>query len=191
MSVTRRDGTEPVLSHGAVYLRPAERDDIPRFVTWLSNARTTRTLAILAPFSLVQEEGWFDRMTAGQGKELWHFVICRIEDDRPIGVIALDDLDLVNGSSPVGIFIGEPSERGRGYGTDAMRAILEFAFGSLRLERVWLDVYDFNTSAIHVYERVGFVREGLLRRAVWREGEWADVVRMAILADEWRANRDQ
>ncbi len=82
--------------------------------------------------------------------------------------------------------IGEAGDRGRGLGTDALRAILSFAFGSLRLERVWLDVYDFNPGARRVYERVGFVHEGVLRHAVFRGGRFVDVHRMAILADEWR-----
>ena len=68
-----------------------------------------------------------------------------------------------------------------------LRALVAFGFGMLRLERIWLDVYDINPAARRVYERVGFVHEGTLRRAVFREGRFLDVHRMAILADEWRA----
>ena len=57
----------------------------------------------------------------------------------------------------------------------------------LRLERVWLDVYDFNARARLVYERVGFVHEGTQRHAIFRHGRFADVHRMAVLAGEWRA----
>jgi diamine N-acetyltransferase len=185
MSETRR--VEHPIAHGDVYLRPAERADLPLFVAWLSDARTIRTLGFFAPISLGQEEAWYERAVQTQGRERWHFVICRSEDDRPVGVCGLDALDLVNGSSPFGIVIGQEEDRGRGYGSDATAAILRFAFESLRLERVWLDVYDFNEGAIRVYERAGFVHEGTLRHALWREGRWVDVRRMAILADEWRA----
>jgi diamine N-acetyltransferase len=185
--MTGPGGIEHAIASGTVYLRPAERADLPLFVAWLSDARTTATLAIVAPLSLAQEEAWFERTVAAQGRDRWHFVICRQEDDRPVGVCGLDDLDLVNGSSPFGIFIGAEADRGQGYGSDATAAILRFAFESIRLERVWLDVYDFNTRAIDVYERAGFVHEGTLRHALWREGRWIDVHRMAILADEWRA----
>jgi RimJ/RimL family protein N-acetyltransferase len=187
MSITRPDGALPMIAHGSVYLRPAEREDIPRFVAWLADARTTRTLALIAPLSIAQEEAWFERVVAAQGRERWHFVICRRDDDRPVGVVGLDDLDLVNGSAPLGIFIGDAADQGRGYGSDAIQALLRFAFDSLRLERVWLDVYAFNERATRVYERAGFVREGVLRHALWREGQWWDDVRMAILAGEWRA----
>jgi RimJ/RimL family protein N-acetyltransferase len=183
----RRDGSEPVIAHGSVYLRGPEREDIPRFVAWLNDWRTSRTLALRAPLSIPLEEAWFERMIADQGKGGYLFVTCLLADDRPVGDIGLFDLDLVNGSAGLGILIGEAGDRGRGLGTDALRAMLGFSFGLLRLERVWLDVYDFNPGARRLYERVGFVHEGVLRRAVFREGRYVDVHRMAILADEWRA----
>ena len=64
-----------------------------------------------------------------------------------------------------------------------------FGFASLRLERIWLDVFDFNPGARRVYERVGFLHEGVLRPAIFREGQFFDDHRMAILSGEWRARR--
>jgi RimJ/RimL family protein N-acetyltransferase len=184
---TRQDGTEPIIAHGSVYLRGPERDDIPLFIAWMNDYRTSRTLAIRAPLSGPLEEAWFERMLADQGKGGYFFVAALVADDRPIGTIGLFDLDLLNGSAGLGLAIGEAADRGLGHGTDMLRAVLGFGFGFLRLERIWLDVYDFNRGARRVYERVGFVHEGILRRAVFREGRHADVHRMAILADEWRA----
>jgi RimJ/RimL family protein N-acetyltransferase len=176
-----------MLQHGRVFLRAAERSDIPLFVTWMNDWRTSRTLALRAPMSSVSEERWFEHMLDDQGKGGYFFVICLLEDDRPIGNTGLFELQPFNGSAGLGISIGDPADRGLGYGSDAMRALLGFAFGQLRLERVWLDVYDLNPGARRVYERAGFVYEGTLRRAAFREGRYLDVIRMAILADEWRA----
>ena len=185
----RRDGTEPMIQHGAVYLRPAERSDVPMFVEWFSDWRTVRTLGLRAPMSIASEEQWFERMLADQGKGGYLFVTCLLEDDRPVGNIGLFDVDPYNGGAGLGITIASEGDRGRGLGSDALAALLGFAFGQLRLERVWLDVYDINPGARRVYERSGFVYEGTLRRAVFREGSYLDVIRMAILADEWRAQR--
>ena len=187
---TRADGTEPIISHGSIYLRPGERDDIPRFVRWMNDYRISRTLAISAPISEASEAQWFDRMLADQGKGGYFFVACLMDDDRPIGTVGLFELDLRNGSAGLGISVGDPADQGRGHGTDMLRALLGWAFGMLRLERVWLDVYDTNPRARAVYERVGFVHEGVQRHAVFREGRYLDVHRMAILADEWRAIAD-
>lgn len=185
----RRDGTEPIIAHGSIYLRPAERSDIALFVAWFDDARTSRTLAFRAPISVPMEERWFDQAVAEQGKSGYHFVACLMADDRPIGTIGLFDLDLLNGSAGVGISVGDPADTGKGHGTDMLLALLAFAFGSLRLERVWLDVYDFNERAKRVYERVGFVEEGRLRHAFFHDGAHHDAFRMSILRDEWAARR--
>jgi diamine N-acetyltransferase len=184
---TRPDGTQPLLAHGSVYLRPAEREDLPLFVRWLGDARTARTLAIISPLSQALEERWFEDLLDHHGRDRWHFVICRVEDDRPVGAINMHEFDVRNGSTALGIAIGDPDDTGQGYGSDALRALVAFGFGELRLERIWLDVYDFNERARHVYERVGFVHEGTLRRAFFRGGVHRDVHRMAILRDDWTA----
>jgi RimJ/RimL family protein N-acetyltransferase len=184
---TRTEGTEPLLAHGSIYLRPAERDDLPLFVRWLSDARTARTLSVISPLSHALEERWFERLLEQQGQGRWHFVTCLIADDRAVGAIELFDVDTTNGSAGLGIVIGAPGDTGQGYGSDALRALLGFAFGELRMERIWLDVYDFNERARRVYQRVGFVHEGTLRRALFRGGVHHDLHRMAILREEWSA----
>jgi diamine N-acetyltransferase len=186
---TRSDGTEPQIQHGSVFLRPAERTDIPLFVSWLNDWRTARTLALRAPISLPLEERWFDRMLDEQGRTGYLFVVCRLADDVPVGNVGLLELDLADGSAGLGIAIGRPEDQGRGFGTDALHALVGFGFGQLRLERIWLDVYAANPGARRVYERVGFVHEGTLRHAAFRGGEFLDVDRMSLLADEWRASR--
>ncbi|MEI7745743.1 MAG: GNAT family protein [Chloroflexota bacterium] len=188
---SRRDGTEPQVQHGAVYLRAGERTDIADFVAWFNDWRTSRTLSLRAPVSTVAEEQWFERMTADQGKGGYFFVIARLEDDATLGTAGLFELDLFNGSAGLGIGIGRPEDRGHGYGSDAIRALLAFGFGQLRLERIWLDVYTMNPGARRLYERVGFILEGTLRHAAFREGRWLDLDRMAILADEWRETQAQ
>ena len=153
---TKTDGTEPVIAHGSIYLRPAERSDIPLFVRWFNDARTSRTIALVAPMSIPMEEGWFERTVESQGKDGYHFTICLLADDRPVGTIGLEELDLRNGNAGLGITIGDPADTNRGFGSDALRALLGWAFDMLRLERVWLDVYDFNPRAAGL--RAGRVR---------------------------------
>jgi diamine N-acetyltransferase len=185
--VQRPDGTEPIIAHGGVYLRPGERSDIPLFVAWFNDWRTSRTLGLRSPMSVPLEEAWFERTVADQGKGGYHFTMCLVEGDRPIGTAGLFDLDLGDGAAGLGISIGRPEDRGHGWGSHGLRALLRFGFGQLRLERIWLDVYTLNPGARRLYERVGFVHEGTLRHAAFREGVFIDVDRMAILAAEWRA----
>ena len=168
-----------------VYLRPAERSDIPTFVRWFSDADVMRHLAMRAPMSEAAETGWFDRMLDAQGKTDYHLVICLIADDRPIGTIGLHGIDHENGSAEFGIAIGEKSEWDAGLGTDATRAICDFGFGSLRLERIGLLVYEGNERARRAYEKAGFTQEGTLRRAHFVRGGHEGVHVMSLLREEW------
>ena len=170
-----------------MFLRPGERSDIPLFVRWLSDARTAEHLAIRSPIGQAMEERWFEDMLDHHGRDRWFFVIARLDDDRPVGSIDLHMLDLTNGSAGLGILIGDPADTSHGYGSDAIRALLGLGFGELRLERIWLDVYDDNARGRHVYERLGFVQEATFRRGLFRHGRYVDVHRMAMLRDEWSA----
>ena len=135
------------------------------------------------------EERWFESMLEAHGKERYLFVICRLDDGVAIGNCGLFDINYVDGNAGIGITIGEKHLWGQGYGTDAMNALVDFGFGQLRLERLWLEVYDFNTRARRSYDKAGFTLEGVERRAVYKQGEFHDVQLMSILRDEWAARR--
>jgi len=179
------DGRVPILHGERIYLRSGERADIPLFVSWFNDLRTTRTLIFLGPMGTASEEAWFTQMSEHHGKDRWFFVICRLEDDRAVGSIDLHQVDYRNGSCSLGIAIGDPAETGQGYGSDALRTILGFGFDQLRLERIELEVYDFNAEARRLYERVGFRHEGTSRHALYSDGALHDVHRMSVLRDEW------
>lgn len=177
----------PIIRGEQVYLRATERDDVPLFVRWFNDAEVLRNLAMFAPMSDAAEGAWFDRMLAAQGSTAYHFVICLLADDTPVGTIGLEGVDLRNGSAEFGIAIGEKSEWNKGHGTDALRAICDFGFGELRLERIGLQVYAGNDRARRSYEKAGFIHEGTLRRAHFTRGEHHDVHVMSLLRDEWLA----
>jgi len=178
---------QPILRGERVFLRAPERSDIPAFVRWFNDSLTTSFIMMRAPMSQASEEQWFDQMLQRDGKEAYHFVICLIEDGRAIGNLGLFEIDHVNGHAGIGITIGEKELWGRGYGTDAMNALVDFGFGMLRLERLWLDVYDFNVRARRSYEKAGFVVEGTRRHEVFKRGRYYDTILMSILRDEWQA----
>jgi RimJ/RimL family protein N-acetyltransferase len=180
---------EPIVHGRRTFLRAAERVDVPKIVPWFNDRATTRFISARAPMSIAQEERWFEGMLERQGKDAWFFLICRLGDDAPIGTIGLFDIDQTNGSAGLGISLGAPTDTGQGLGTDALEALLDFGFGQLRLERLWLHVYDFNERAIRSYEKAGFVREGVARHGAYRDGRFIDVVAMSILRDEWAARR--
>lgn len=172
-----------------VYLRPSERADVPTFVRWFTDADVTRNLAMRAPMSLAAEEAWFERMLAIQGKTDHHFVICLLADDRPIGTAGLHQVSELHGTAEFGIAIGEKADWDHGYGTDALRAICDYGFGELRLERIGLQVYHDNDRARSSYAKAGFTHEATLRHAHYARGAFHDIHVMSLLRTEWGAGR--
>jgi len=177
----------PILRGERVYLRPAEQEDVELFAQWMNDADFVETLGGRGPLSIGAEQTWFDELQKDQGKRRWHFVVCLRDDERPFGVIALESVDLLNGSAELGLGIADRSLWDQGYGTEATCVILDFGFGELRLHRVLLHVFDGNDRARHVYQKLGFVHEGTERETLYRHGRHMDVHLMGILRSEWEA----
>jgi RimJ/RimL family protein N-acetyltransferase len=119
------------------------------------------------------------------------FHVRTLDKDRLIGFVALHSIEWNNGSAKLAIGIGEPNYRGKGYGTDALRLLLRYAFDELNLYRVGLEVISNNVRAIRTYEQLGFQQEGAMRGGVLRDGHRHDILLMGILRDEWMAHADE
>jgi len=113
------------------------------------------------------------------------FMIERLEDNRKIGMVDLSGVNWTAGDAWVGIGIGERELWGKGYGTDAMRVVLRYAFEELNLNRVTLNVFSVNQRAIASYLKVGFRHEGVVPGALLKAGKRCDLVFMGILRREW------
>jgi len=113
------------------------------------------------------------------------FHLRTLDGDRLIGFVALHSIEWNNRAGQLSIGIGEADFRGKGYGSEALRLILRYAFDELNLDRVGLDVISNNERAIRAYEKVGFRPEGALRKAVLRDGRRHDRLLMGILREEW------
>ena len=174
--------TRRILQGDRLRLRPLASTDLRRCVKWFSDPQIIHFLGRNSPVTLPEEERWFrdyERRTDEQ--------IFAIEaEGLHIGNIGLHKIDRVHRKSEVGIVIGEPTFWSKGYGTEAMRTALLYAFGPLSLNKVSLDVLEYNTRAIRIYERLGFNREGVHREDIYKDGRFVHVIRMSILARELR-----
>ncbi len=120
----------------------------------------------------------------------FEFNIQTLDAGKLIGTVGLEGNMRTHGDAFVGIGIGDPDHWGKGYGTDAMRVILRYAFMELGLHRVTLNVFGYNTRAIRSYEKAGFITEAVSKGALRRDGQRWDMVWMGILADEWRKKHE-
>lgn len=118
-------------------------------------------------------------------EENFSFDIYTLDGDVLIGGVGLDGVDWVAGHTYVGIGVGDPEYWGRGYGSEAMDLVLRFAFVELNLQRVSLDVFEFNERACRSYRGLGFVEEGRVREWMCRGGRRWDLIYMGLLREDW------
>jgi len=173
-----------------VRLRAIEREDIPRFVKWFNDSEVRRYLTTYEPMSRAKEERWFEEYLTRRNDLILAIEVRQGDEWVHIGNVGLHRIDWKNRVATLGVVIGEREYWGRGYGTEAVRAMLRYAFGELGLNRVELETYEFNPRAIRCYEKAGFVREGVRRRALYREGKFHDVILMGILRSEFQERGD-
>jgi diamine N-acetyltransferase len=167
-----------------VALGPRRREHIPLYLRWINDFGTTQMLGISPrPMTLEQETAWYEQTAADDGEVA--FTIYERATGRAIGNCGLHEVDLANRRTVVGIMIGEPDARGRGYGTEAMRLLLDYAFTVLDLHSVMLTVFEYNGAGRRCYENVGFREIGRRRQSCWYNGRFWDEIHMDILASEF------
>lgn len=170
-----------------VRLRGVERSDLPVVVGWMNDPATRAQIARSSPLSMAEEERWFEQLLKATTD-----VVFMIETrptpkspaPRSIGMCGIHKIDWKHRSAAVGIVIGAVDDRGHGLGTDAMRALVAHAVKDLGLHRIELEVFPDNAAALASYQRCGFVRDGVRRAAMFKDGAFRDLVLMSILAPE-------
>lgn len=173
-----------------VRLRAPERSDIPRFVAWLNDPEVVAGLMVALPMSMADEEAWFEQMLKSPREQHPMTIEIRQGDEwLPVGNCSYHEIDWRCRAGEVGIFIGEKAQWNQGYGTEVMQLLVKHGFETLNLNRVCLQVYASNPRAIRSYEKVGFVHEGRRRQAMYKNGEYVDVLLMSILRSEWHTEQ--
>lgn len=170
-----------------IRLVPLNAADTAHVARWQQDAGYLRLLDAnpAYPKSESQVAEW---IREGQrGREHFLFGIRVLLSDDLIGFLELGDVLWTHRNSWLTIAIGEPDYRSRGYGSEALALALDFAFRELNLHRIQLTVFSYNAAAIHVYEKLGFQREGVYREFLQRDGQRFDMYLYAILKHEWEA----
>jgi RimJ/RimL family protein N-acetyltransferase len=177
----------PLLRGERVWLRPLEERDLPAFVAGVNDDEVGGVAGYPMPQSLSQATAWWKRCMEGWGRDGFYFAICELGDDRFIGTTWLKELNLLHGNAELAIFM-DHDHISRGWGTDAQRVLVAFAFRSAGLARVYLTTAaEDNARAIRSYEKVGFQVEGRMRHAYRGRVGLHDAILMSMLREDWEA----
>ncbi len=176
----------PKISGSKCYLSPVCAEDAPLWAGWLNDLAVSLPLGDEAyrPYSLENAQADIAETIR---REDHVFTIVDLATGRPIGRCLLFQVDLLNRSAMLGIFIGPEEYRGRGYGSEATRLLLDYAFNLLNLNNVMLGVFAYNRQALACYRKVGFKEIGRRRQARILAEKRYDVILMDILREEFES----
>lgn len=181
----------PYLHGDRITLREYRREDYNWIRKWANDSDITNTLSdiFLYPHTEQDSEAFLNMMIDGASKSRG-FVIADKQTLAYIGQIDLHHIDWKNRSAVLGIVIGRKDLLGVGYGKEAIQLMKGFVFESLNLNRLELEVYEFNERAHRCYVSCGFKEEGRLRQKMYKDGKYWDVIVMSILKEEYEGQNE-
>lgn len=166
-----------------IYLSPRNSEDVEQFTIWLNDFQITDYTGRSS--QIITLDGEKQYLEKGGNENAVYFVIVTLEDNKMIGSVSLEKIDGINRIARLGIFIGEEDYKNKGYGTEAIQLILDYGFHYLNLYNIQLKVLEFNSRAIRCYEKCGFQKTGVRRKANYVNGKYYDTVYMDILREEF------
>lgn len=183
---------KPTLTGARVVLRPFEEADFPAIRRALQDPETARLTGSAQPtWDEVFEKrmrDWYE--TRNLQTDRLDLAVVDRASGAWAGEVVFNEVDDRNAACNFRVLLG-PDARDRGLGSEAVRLFVGYGFEQLALHRIALQVYAFNPRARRVYEKVGFVAEGVLRDAIRTGPGWADATVMAMLARDWAAQVQQ
>jgi len=164
-----------------VKIRAFEKADIHKKVEWINNPENNQFLHYDIPICVEKTEKWFDSHV---GRTDRYDAVIEV-DNRPVGTIGLLSIDQKNKKAEYYIAMGETAYKGKGIAKEASRLILQYGFDVLKLNRIYLYTESENVAAQKLFEKVGFIKEGLIRSDVFSHGKYADRYVYGMLREEW------
>lgn len=168
-----------------VLLRYYKKEDAKKAHKYINDYEISKFLAndAIFPLSLEEEEKFI--MSNSSNDLNYNFAIEDKSNAEYIGGCGINDVDPKNRHCTIGVFIGDKNLWGKGYGTDALEILISFIFNELNLEKIKLSVYSFNDRALKCYKALGFEEEGVLKKEVFREGKYHDIILMAMFREDY------
>ena len=174
----------PFLIGNLIYLRAMEDGDEEIIAQTENHPDVRETLFYALPTSIDLIQDKWKKLRDDSNSIV--FIICCKNPDKPIGITAFHRIDWVSKMAILYIAIADSENRSKGFGSEATKLIIDYAFNTLNLNRIQLHVAIENEKAITVYKKSGFVIEGTLRQAMFRDGKYHDFYVMGLLKEEYQ-----
>ncbi|MBU5484484.1 GNAT family N-acetyltransferase [Clostridium sp. MSJ-11] len=174
------------LKGNLIYLKKLDKEYLEQYWENLSNCSIEATVftGTQQVFSKSDIERYLEDISEDRSRI--DFLIFSKESNEIVGEVVINDIFRNNRGANIRIIINRKEDFSKGYGSEAMILALNYGFGMLNLHRIELEVFPFNQRAIHVYEKIGFIREGIRRDGCFFNNKYYDMIIMSILEEEFR-----
>ena len=166
-----------------IYLSPRNNEEIEKFTEWMNDFETTDYTGRSAYITTLEGEKKYFEENIDKD---YNFFIVTLDNDKLIGTVGLERYNSINRTATLGIFIGDKEYRSQGYGTEAIKLILDYGFNYLNLNNIKLELISFNERALKCYKKCGFKEYGRRRKSKFINGKYYDTIEMDILAEEFK-----
>lgn len=168
-----------------VKLRKIREEDTELYHKWRNDVEVMHsTSPSLDVYSIEATKEFINQVILGSQRAK-SYIMVEKGNEIPIGIVSLINIDPKNRNAECIIDIGEKEYWGKGYGSEGMKLLLDYAFYEMNLHRVSLKVFSFNDRATQLYHKIGFQQEGSSRQSLFRNGEWHDIIHMGLLQNEY------
>lgn len=168
-------------------LRPIHKNDIEKSLIWKNDPEIRENVqGYRFPVTERMEEIWYESALNGQSRTKVIFSIESLKDNMFVGFIELNQIDWISRRCSFGITIGEKEYQNIGIGKDSIILLFNYAFEYLNIRKICLEVAAYNTKAINLYKKIGFIEEGILKEHLYLNNKYHDIILMRLFGTEFR-----
>ena len=159
-----------------VHLREIEEEDLEIIVRWRNDPEIVKWLFSYLPLCMAKQRRWYQSYVEDNTRQIFVIEV----EKKPVGTIGLSCIDYRNQNGELGILIDKEWQE-KGIGKESLSLLIEFAWNEMNLRKIKVKVFKENEAAINLYKSCGFTEEGILKKEIYKNGEFKDVMIMAVM----------
>ena len=163
-----------------INLRPLKMSDWEKTIQWRNNVGLKK-LAMSHPFPITDmlEKEWYENIIKSKNDKSVYFAVAK-KDANLIGFITLNKISYIHRNCYLGVIIGENKEQGKGFGREAVELIIHYAFQTLNLNKITVEIVSNNKNSLSMFDRLGFIEEGRLKQQYYTGGKYFDIILLSV-----------
>jgi|TARA_B110000495_G_scaffold165008_1_gene150694 RimJ/RimL family protein N-acetyltransferase len=173
-----------LLSGKRVNFKRIEKSDLKILQKWRNSDEIWQFNTQFTLLNMINQKEWYEQNTQKISDRIMFMITNKI--GKSIGICGLINLNSKDHSASIAIIIGEKKHHNRGFGQEILKLLLNYGFSKLKLHRIESDVFEYNENSLHLFKKMNFKQEVVLRDSLWRKGKWWDIHKFSLIRNEFK-----